>query len=81
MIIITLTDTNTMLLLFHICFCCCLVEGDINPLNADCVYLRACAPVSQRGMRIYTQLRSGGLVRMSIAIEEAPDNHRRQIHP
>ena len=54
---------------------------DLNPLNADCVYIRACAPVSQRGMRIYMQLCSGGLVRMSIAIEEAPDNHRRQIHP
>ena len=22
----------------------------INPLNVDCVYIRACAPVSQRGM-------------------------------
>ena len=46
-----------------------------------CVYIRACAPASQRGMRIHTQLRSDGLVRMSIAIEEAPDDHRRQLHP
>ena len=54
---------------------------ELNPLNADCVYIHACAPVYQRGMHIHTQLHSGGVVRMSIAIEEAPDNHRRQIHP
>ena len=53
----------------------------INPLNADCIYIHTCTPVSQYGMRIHTQLRSGGLVHMSIAIEEAPDNHRWQIHP
>ena len=34
----------------------------------------------QRGLLIFTQLHNGGIVRMSIAIEETPDNYTQQIH-
>ena len=52
-----------------------------NPLNVDCVYIRACALLSQRRLHINTQAWNVSLVRMSIMTEEAPDNFRRQLHP